>query len=234
VTAPLPRRVEYMPLSKVVDAAVNPKLHDMPGIAASISKHGLGELPLLDERTGRLVAGHGRIDDLRDRFQRGQEPPNGVVAEDDEWLVPVIRGWESTSDDAAAAYLIGSNGLTMSGGWDDGGLGELLSQLHDADPAWLEVTGFNADDMDDLLKLAAAPDLDSLGKNLGEPEESDTWPVLRLKAPPHVVQAWRDHVEEYEGDQVAALAALLDVDPAPRSSGPVWEPDPAAPADVQP
>jgi hypothetical protein len=226
-TEQLPRRLEFMPLAQVVDAARNPKLHDRDGIASSISRHGLGELPLLDERTGRLVAGHGRINDLRDRYQRGQEPPGGIVVDDDcEWKVPVIRGWASTSDDAAAAYLIGSNGLTISGGWDDKELAALLSELRDADPAWLEVTGITEADLDDLLALAAPEDLDQVAGRLGEPDETDTWPVVRVKVPRHVAAAWREHLDEHDGDEVAALAALLDVDPQPpAASGEVWIPD---------
>jgi hypothetical protein len=227
-TEELPRRVDYMPLSEVVAAARNPKLHDADGIAASISKHGLGELPLLDERTGRLVAGHGRIDDLRDRYQRGQDPPGGVLVDaEGEWKVPVVRGWASTSDDAAAAYLIGSNGLTISGGWDDKELAALLGELRDADPAWLEATGLNEQDLDDLLALAAPDDLDEVARRVGEPDETDTWPVVRVKVPKHVAAAWRELVDEHDGDEVAALAALLDVDPAqpPADKGEVWEPD---------
>jgi hypothetical protein len=229
-TAELPRRLEYMPLSEVVEAARNPKLHDADGIAASISRHGLAEVPTLDDRTGRLVAGHGRIQDLRDRYTRGQDPPGGVVVDEDgEWRVPILRGWASASDDAAAAYLIGSNGLTTSGGWDQHGLAEILKELRDADPYWLEsgVTGHTANDLDDLLALLAPPDLDDLRDDLGDPDGTDTWPVVRVKVPTHLHAAWRTQVDEHEGDEVAALAELLGVDAAEpdTAKGPVWEPD---------
>lgn len=227
-TAELPRRLDYMPLSQVEEAARNPKRHDEDGIRASIAKHGLAELPLLDDRTGRLVAGHGRIHDLRDRFQRGQDPPNGIVVDDrGEWQVPIIRGWASTSDDAAAAYLLGSNGLTESGGWDDREFAAMLSELRDADPSWLEAIGRTSEDLDDLLALLEAPDLDKLGRDLGDPDASDTWPVVRVKVPKHVAAAWRTQVDEHDGDELATLADLLDVDPKEpeTAKGPVWQPD---------
>lgn len=226
MTAGLPRRLEYMPLSEIADATRNPKLHDTAGIAVSISKHGLGELPLLDERTQCLVAGHGRIHDLRDRYQRGQKPPDGVIErEDGEWLVPIIRGWASTSDDAAAAYLVGSNGLTISGGWDDAELAALLSELRDKDPSWLDVTGITSEDLDDLLDLAAAPDLDKLSGRVGDPDGTELWPVVRVKVPKHVAAAWRTQVDRHDGDEVAALASLLKVDPAEPDAPGKWEPD---------
>jgi hypothetical protein len=118
------------------------------------------------------------------------------------------------------------DGLTISGGWDDKELVALLSELRDADPTWLEVTGITESDLDDLLALAAPEDLDDVAARVGEPDETDTWPVVRLKVPRHVAAAWREHLDEHEGNEVAALAALLDVDPQPpAATGEVWEPD---------
>ena len=60
---PQPRtlRVEYVPLGDVKIARRNPKGHDLATIRASILRHGLGDVAgIVDERTGRLVAGHGR------------------------------------------------------------------------------------------------------------------------------------------------------------------------------
>lgn len=110
------REVAYMPLAEIVAAPRNPKRHDHTGIQASIDEHGLAELPLLDERTGRLVAGHGRIDRLAVMHAAGQDPPDGVNVDpaSGAWLVPVIRGWSSRSDAAAEAYVIASNKLTMN------------------------------------------------------------------------------------------------------------------------
>ncbi len=44
-----------------VGAARNPKWNAEEEIRWSIGRFGLAELPLLDERTGLLVAGHGRV-----------------------------------------------------------------------------------------------------------------------------------------------------------------------------
>lgn len=148
------RRVEYMPIAAIEPAPRNPKAHAVEAIAKSVDRFGLAELPLIDERTGRLVAGHGRLDDLIARRRDGEPPPAGVrvgPGGDGDWLVPVIRGWASTSDEDAEAYLVASNRLSDLGGWDDEGLHDLLSDLAEQDAALLAVTGYTEDDMAGLL-----------------------------------------------------------------------------------
>lgn len=154
-----PRRLEYMPLDTIQAAPRNPKQHDEDGIRTGITRWGLGELPLLDERTGRLVAGHGRVKDIAARRAAGENPPDGIaVADDGSWLVPVIRGWSSRSDADAEGYLVGSNHLTSKGGWDQVGLGEMLRDLHTFDPTLLTATGFDEAEM-----LLMVSQLDTVG-----------------------------------------------------------------------
>lgn len=145
------RETTYMPLSEVRSAARNPKGHDDDGIRGSIERHGIGELPLLDDRTSRLVAGHGRIAQLAAMSAAGQDPPDGVDVDPEtgEWLVPVIRGWSSRSDAEAEAYLIGSNKLTMNGGWNEAQLTQVLSDL--SEEGLLALTGFDEAELTALL-----------------------------------------------------------------------------------
>lgn len=144
-----PRWVDYMPLDEILRAPRNPKNHNAQVIAASMARFGVVELPAIDERTGRLVAGHGRLDDWQTRRDAGEDPPEGVTTDDQgTWLVPVNRGWRSRSDADAEAYLVVSNRSTELGGWDDAGLAEVLRDLRDED--LLEVTGFSDDDLEKL------------------------------------------------------------------------------------
>lgn len=139
------RRTEYMPLADIVRAPRNPKTHASELIASSVSRFGVVEIPAVDERTGRLVAGHGRLDDLQARYDAGEQPPDGVdIGPDGDWLVPVQRGWSSRSDADAEAYLIVSNSTTTTGGWDDEQLAQVLADLRDQDPALLDLTGYDA------------------------------------------------------------------------------------------
>lgn len=152
------RRVAYMRITDIEPATRNPKKHATDAIAKSVDRYGLAELPLLDERTGRLVAGHGRLDDLIARRRHTEDPPDGIRLDTDgEWLVPVIRGWSSTSDADAEAYLVASNRLTTLGGWNDEELAGMLGDLQQADADLLAVTGYTDDDITALL---AADDVD--------------------------------------------------------------------------
>jgi DNA modification methylase len=144
------RRIEYLPLEGIEGALRNPKLHALGDLGVSIGGHGLVEVPTLDERTGRLVAGHGRIEALRARKAAGEAPPGGVrVDEGGKWLVPVLRGWASATDAQAENYLVASNQLTTAGGWDTSGLTDILRDLAKNDS--LEGLGFNAGELERLL-----------------------------------------------------------------------------------
>lgn len=145
-----PRRLEYVDLDTIEGALSNPKGHAEEDLAVSLGRWGFTEPPLLDERTGRLVVGHGRLDALRARRDRGEDPPEGVEARSGgRWFVPVVRGWASTDDDEAFAYLVAGNQLTTAGGWTDD-LGPALDALAAAGSS-LDGLGFSADDLAGLL-----------------------------------------------------------------------------------
>jgi hypothetical protein len=148
MTKPGARRLELMPLAKIQRAKKNPKTHDDAAIGASVDRFGFVEPIVRDERTGRLVAGHGRLDLMAALFEKAPgRPPVGVQARRGrngkitEWLVPVIRGWRSKNDAEAAAYLVASNRISEAGGWDDRALADLLKELKDSDD--LAGTGFD-------------------------------------------------------------------------------------------
>lgn len=140
-----------MPLASLRPADRNPKDHDLGAIDSSISRFGYVEPIILDERTGRLVAGHGRVASVRMMEDGGETPPEGVEIIDGEWCIPVVRGWSSKSDRDAEAYLLASNRTTELGGWHDAELLELLKDL--AESGDLDGSGFNGDDIDALDKI---------------------------------------------------------------------------------
>jgi DNA modification methylase len=114
-----------------------------------MARYGVVEPPVVDERTGRLVAGHGRLEAFADAKAVGLDVPEGVrVNAKGEWLVPVIRGWSSRNDAEAEAYLVTSNELTITPGWDDNALAEMLA---DMDRELADIAGFDFDRLSDLL-----------------------------------------------------------------------------------
>lgn len=165
------RRVEYVPLDRVLPADRNPKGHDLAGIQGSIARFGFVAPSVIDERTGRLVAGNGRMQALREMRDAGQSPPAGVqLGPDGTWLVPLLQGWASRSDAEAAAYLVADNEWTTRGGWNEVELGELLTDLASADPDLLGVAGFQESD---LLALLGAGTGDEDDDDDGGGEASD-------------------------------------------------------------
>lgn len=157
-------RVEYVPLSDVEGWPRNPKRHDEDGIADSIERFGFSDPVAVDERTGKLVEGHGRVDALRAMKEDGVEPPERIrVDEGGEWLVPVLRGLSFRDDLEAEAYILAHNRLTERGGWDDEQLHAILVDLQAQSEAALRGTAFTAADIDRLaetLLAAAAADVD--------------------------------------------------------------------------
>ena len=113
-------QIKWLPLSEIERWPRNPKKHDIPGIKDSLRRFGFIETPVRDERTGKLVAGHGRIEGLTSMRDAGEDPPGNIrVRPDGEWLVPVTCGLSFKDDLTAEAYIIASNRLTELGGWDD-------------------------------------------------------------------------------------------------------------------
>ncbi|MFD4933444.1 ParB N-terminal domain-containing protein [Streptomyces virginiae] len=148
-----PRFITYIPLTDLPPDPVNPKRHEVERIIASIEDHGFIETPVVDERTGLTITGHGRRKALIEMQTRGEPVPRGLLVDDDGgWLVPVTRGWSSTSDRQARAVLILLNRLTTAGGWDPGPLAEILEDLVTSDTALFDSLGIADDEMEQLLR----------------------------------------------------------------------------------
>lgn len=148
-----PIYIEYMPLSTLIRAPRNPKDHDLGAIGQSIDRFGFVSPLLINETTGNLAVGHGRLDELQIKKIHGEAPPKRILRDaHNEWLIPVIRGVAFDTDEEAEAYLIADNRLNEIGGWNEATLAQALSDLaaHGAD--MLAGVGFDMDDVDELLR----------------------------------------------------------------------------------
>lgn len=206
------RRIEYLPLDDVLPDERNAKQHDIGLIDTSIGRFGLVDVIVRDERTGKLISGHGRLSTLQAMRDRGDDPPEGVqVAKDGTWKAPVAVGWSSRSDREAQAALIALNRSTEAGGWEDDALLANLAELA-AEPDGLEGVGFDTDDLDDLTnRLNREVDLDGLADEWDGETGLDEPTVATIKlADDGTARAWTRHREPYASDD-AALAALLGV-----------------------
>lgn len=151
-------RIVYMDVDKIESAPHNAKGHDDDLIDASFTRFGYAESGLLDERTGLLVAGHGRRDRLRALKAEGVKPPKGVELRAGKWFMPVERGWSSVDDDDAIAAGIAFNHISEKGGWKPELLWADLSYLASTSPDALDALGFVMADVDLLrAQLDATP-----------------------------------------------------------------------------
>ncbi|MGI5290900.1 hypothetical protein ACQEVF_47360 [Nonomuraea polychroma] len=168
------RRIEHMRLQEIPRAVRNPKEHDLPAIRASIEAFGAIVAGELDERTGRLVVGHGRLQVLEEMAADKVSPPEGILVDDDgTWLVPIVRGWSSRSDADAEAYLVANNRTTEKGGWEERMLAEVLADVRDAAPDLLAAAGYTDDDLADLADAIAGADGSDREEELPEPGDAD-------------------------------------------------------------
>lgn len=143
-------RVVLTPLSEITGADRNVKDHDIGAIHESMNRFGFTSPLLMNEATQKLVAGHGRVEALRQKKQFGEEPPKNIEVNDKDWLVPIIRGVYFDNEEEAQAYLLADNRLTELGGWNTTALVEELQKL--AESSSLEGTGFDDADLNALME----------------------------------------------------------------------------------
>lgn len=144
-------RVEYEDFEEVQKWPRNPKDHDLHEIRKSFIRFGFTSPILMDEGTGKLVAGHGRLETLQLMWDNNQEPPNRVAIDNEgKWLIPVLRGVTFDNYAEAESYLLADNRLSETGGWKKDVLSEILQEMQDVD-GLLEGTGFDEADVADIV-----------------------------------------------------------------------------------
>jgi site-specific DNA-methyltransferase (adenine-specific) len=129
-------KIEFVDLATLIPFAKNSRTHDdaqVAQIAASIKEFGFTNPVLVDEING-IIAGHGRV--MAARKLKLTE-------------VPCIRLAHLT-DAQKRAYVIADNKLALNAGWDAAMLKLELADLK-ALNFDLDLTGFSADEIDDLL-----------------------------------------------------------------------------------
>lgn len=146
--------IEYMPLTDLISRLdeANPKDHDLGALHTSMDKFGYVEIPVLNEATGKLVAGHGRIETLMQKKQSHMPAPARIDVRNDDWYVPVQRGVAFKNEREARAYLIASNRLTVLGGWHEAELAALLESLRSEDESLMHAAGYSDEDLEGLLR----------------------------------------------------------------------------------
>jgi hypothetical protein len=97
----------------------NAKKHDEALIKELVDEYGYVQPVLVDDKSGVLAAGHGRIKELERRRTAGEAVPEGIEVRGGKWFVPVTRGVEFKSKEQVRKYAIADNRSVERGGWDD-------------------------------------------------------------------------------------------------------------------
>ena len=146
-------RIELMDLDVLQKAPRNAKRHALDDLGASFDRFGFVEPLGIDETTGRLVFGHGRLDDLLAKRALGESPPKRIVRRNGKWLVPVIRGVSFKDGEEAEAYLLAANQLVIKGGFDAALHAQMVADASRT-AAGLLGTGYGAVDVEALAQQA--------------------------------------------------------------------------------
>ena len=142
--------LEYVSLEELQGAPRNPKDHDIGALHESIKRFDFVAPFIINENTGRLVVGHGRLRVLQQMKANGMEPPGHIVKKGESWQVPVIKGIYFRNEKEAEAYLLADNRLTELGSWHQDQLVQVLSDLA-VDEKDLIGVGWDSNDIDAML-----------------------------------------------------------------------------------
>ncbi len=177
-------RIEYMPIGALPKALRNPKAHDIPALIDGIRRRGFNDPVTINEATGRLVEGHGRIEALTTMKTDGAEAPKRIEVREGEWLVPVVRGVRFDTDAEAEAYLLEHNQLSIMAGWDNGDLAKVLQDI--AKVPEIKLIGWSDAAVDKIIRR-------ELGAGLTEEDEVPDLPAV---ATSKVGEVWQlgDHI----------------------------------------
>lgn len=140
------RSIEYMGLGEIPPAERNPKAHALGLLILSIGRFGFCEPALLDERTGRLIGGHGRLEAVRaiNAWREGGGGAGGNKA-------AAAAGYDLPAD-------VWDEYDEVTGGVDPGGAGEPEGIAVDEAGVWSApvVRGWSSADDDEAEALLIA------------------------------------------------------------------------------
>lgn len=214
--------IRYIKLKDVRLWDRNPKLGDVGAIAESILRYGFKDAPKYEPQIDGLVEGNHRTKALESLFQRdSKKVPAGILVDTaGDWWMPVMFGVDADSRRVAEQYAIDHNNLTLMGGdltmydiariWDQDAYRALLVEMAD-DGGQLPVS-VDLEDLDVLLQHNdAPPSLDDLADQFGDSvDESDYFPVIRAKVPPHLYDKYIQNTAQYGDTDDARIQGLLE------------------------
>ena len=196
-------RISYEPIYKLKRMKGNPKGHDLDFIEGSIGRFGFISPMILDEGTGRLVAGHGRLKVLERMKAEGKPAPVGINVGTKDWEAPVVRGIRFRDRAEAEAYLLADNRAMELGGWEEDKLLDFLGKLAEQDPDAPEEAGWSREE---IMEIRTTMELQAEDMPDWEDAESDETDEAYQKA---VVRQLSIYLTQGEYEKL--IAALDEV-----------------------
>lgn len=195
MSGPTITTVKMLPIAGLQPYGDNPRRGNVDLIANSLQTHGQYRPIVVNigTHTGRdfeVLAGNHT---LAAADSLGWEEISAALVDVDEQTARKIVLVDNRSNDVAT--------------YDQAALVELLEAL-DGD---LDGTGFDDEELADLLAHLRDDDLDDLVDEYGEPGEDDLWPTIKIKVPQDLYDRFMAHLEaEPGGSEVAKFRALVD------------------------
>jgi len=185
-------QLQRLPVSDLRPAPYNPRVTLKPGdVAFEKLKRSLEEFDLVqpivwNQRTGHVVGGHQRLEVLK---HQGETEVDCVVVD-----LPLER---------EKALNITLNNASVAGDWDPEKLLDVLDDLHDLPDFDATLTGFDEQELQDLL-LAPAPVSDgAAGWEPLDGEEPGDTVRIHLEIPSDRWEAVRVRLDELLADEQA-------------------------------
>lgn len=154
-------QVVYKSVTKLNPYGNNSRTHSddqIKQIVASINEFGFTN-PILIDESDVIIAGHGRL--LAAKNLSMDEVPTITLA--------------GLTDEQKIAYVIADNKLALNAGWDNEKLVSELKNLMDLDYD-LGLTGFDPEEIEDLMPVEVNPGLTDEDEAPAVPEEAKTKP----------------------------------------------------------
>lgn len=207
--APATLRIEYMALAYLLERVWpgNPRKHSQAAIRNSILNHGMRLGLAFDPTTERLVAGHGRLNEIGVMFQEGLEPPLHIHAVNGDWMIPVQVGEGFVDEAAAERFLLADNTTTDDAGYLNKELAAILERQLGLEQ--VEETGFDRETAEAMVNYAQfKADEAALAEKAAEEEkEKAMWDGKQRGLNP------KEKLEIYEKATIKQIVIHLELEP---------------------
>ncbi len=197
----MPKQVDH--IGDLKPDPTNPRIHsprNIGMISDSLRKVGAARSIVIDENDV-ILAGNGVIDAAA---EAGIEKVRVIEADGDE-IIAVRRTGLTDEQKQILSYF--DNRTAELASWD---AQQIVADLD----AKLDLSGmFYEEELLGILDKAAsaAPDLDDLATQYGEPQERDFWPFIRIQVSPDTLDYFYSLMEKAPGvDGAAKVQTLLE------------------------